>query len=215
MRKSFRVLSAVLTAFAVFAMLSLAVSAAELSGSPLTVVDFSSEQQETESSNPWLAAYVVDGDPATTWSNTYSPEYAGPPHHVTIDLGAVYTVTGFKYLPRQDGWNGVENGDIGEYKVFVSTDGTTFTEAHSGEFTVFDASEQSATFAGVSGRYVKLVQEDQEWIAIAEMKIVVEDAATPTNPPTGDSGWMFPALLAAAGLAALVLFGRKAVFGRS
>lgn len=59
------------------------------------------------SGNGKYAANAIDGDAETVWHSRFSPDKAGPPHELTIDLGSDRTVSGFVYLGRQDGgWNG-------------------------------------------------------------------------------------------------------------
>ena len=57
--------------------------------------------------NDRLAIHAIDGDPTTLWHSRYVGGVVGPPHELLIDLGAIYDVTGFRYLARQaQGWNG-------------------------------------------------------------------------------------------------------------
>ena len=61
------------------------------------------------------ALKAFDGNPNTYWHTAW---YSDPtPHEIWIDLGATYTVSGFRYLPRQDG---KINGGIKDYAFYVS-----------------------------------------------------------------------------------------------
>ncbi len=92
---------------------------------------------------------AFDGDPATFWHSQFSaapfersaiPIRCGytsgcsdehprrvasrafdpnRPFELRVDLGEVYELTGFTYVPRSDG---NENGDVGEYEVFAATE---------------------------------------------------------------------------------------------
>lgn len=164
-------------------------NAGELYGSDLKVIDFSSDHANPGGSNDYGAVLAADGDPDTFWSNDYSPKKS-PPHYITIDIGSVETVSGFRYLPRQDGYSGPENGNLGEYKVFLSTDNSDFSEIYSGSFDSFSQLESSAVFDKITqARYFKL-WSDMEWINAAEIKIITGSGqdATPTkgSEPAGE-----------------------------
>lgn len=206
-RKS-RILISVLAVFMMMGLFAVAVAAEELSGSDLTVVDFSSEQNNP-SGDKWLASYAVDGDVLTVWSNPWDPTYKGPPHHITLDLGKEYGITGFTYAKRTD-YDGADDGDISTYIVYVSKDGTNFTEAHKGTFDTVTTEIQTAEFKGANGRYFKLVQEDQEWINIAELTIMAGEPVAESN------NTLTIIIVAAAAVVVLaVLIGfRKSLFGK-
>ena len=53
----------------------------------------------------------------------------GPAGRFFLNMGASYSVSGLRYLPRQDGGSGAVNGRIGQYEVYVSTDGTNWGTA--------------------------------------------------------------------------------------
>jgi endo-alpha-N-acetylgalactosaminidase len=66
---------------------------------------------------------ALDGKPATFWHTEWFQHTAPLPHTLVLDLGSQYQITGFRYLPRQDG---DVNGTIAGYQFYVSTDGTTW-----------------------------------------------------------------------------------------
>lgn len=116
----------------------------------LTIADVSSEETVAENTP---AAKAIDGDPYTFWHTAYRDGAVPYPHHVTIDLGASYDVTGLEYLTRQN----AVNGRMKDYQVFVSADGTTWGDpVAAGSFTG-DLGPQRVEFAAAAGRYVKLV----------------------------------------------------------
>jgi lysophospholipase L1-like esterase len=98
------------------------------------------------------AFLAIDGDPNSFWeTDTTNP--TAPPHEIQVDLGARYNITGFTYLPRQDG---ITDGTIGQYEFFVSNDGTNWgTAVASGTF-ASNTSQKEADFAPVAGRFVRL-----------------------------------------------------------
>ncbi|RYD68204.1 MAG: PKD domain-containing protein, partial [Verrucomicrobiaceae bacterium] len=66
------------------------------------------------------ARYAFDDDPNTFWHTEWGkPGLPPPPHEIQIDLGKAYTLNGFQYLPRQDGF---VVGNIGNYRFYVSSD---------------------------------------------------------------------------------------------
>ncbi|HRI13900.1 MAG TPA: discoidin domain-containing protein, partial [Verrucomicrobiota bacterium] len=58
---------------------------------------------------------ALDGDRDTFWHTRWDGAQDPPPHYLVLDLGAVETVTGLRYLPRQD----QANGRINAYRIYV------------------------------------------------------------------------------------------------
>jgi hypothetical protein len=207
MMKRTKLLATVLAVVMVIGMLSMVVAATEYTGTQLAVHSFSSEQiVEGGVTTDGSAALAVDGNTATAWNDEYVPE-SDPPNWIVFDLGSAKTVTGFKELPRQDGYAGLGNGNIRDYTLYGSTNGTDFTEIKSGTFDDTSSAWQSTTFTGVSARYIKIQQPTNpadNYVAIAEVVIVTSE----TNPQTGDNGMLFVVLLAAASALVLVMFRR-------
>ncbi len=95
---------------------------------PVTIAYVSSEEDPSGE----VARNLVDGDPATIWHTMYSITVPKFPHWIDFDCGEMKTIKGFTYLPRQDGGS---NGNIKGYRVQVSRDGKTWSEAVAeGEF---------------------------------------------------------------------------------
>lgn len=88
---------------------------------PVEVIYVSSE----EGPSGEVAKNIVDGDPATIWHTMYSITMGTYPHWLDFDCNEVKTIKGFTYLPRQDG----PNGNIKGYKLQLSLDGKTWTDA--------------------------------------------------------------------------------------
>jgi hypothetical protein len=197
----------VLVIFLTLGALPFVVSAAELSGSDLKLVDFSSEQNNPNG-DKWLAEYAIDGDILTVWSNPWDPTYKGPPHHLTLDLGKLYGVTGFTYAKRTD-YDGADDGDISTYIVYVSKDGTNFVKAHEGKLDTVTPNIQTVTFAGANGQYFKIVQEDQEWINVAELTVLVGD---PVAESSGSTTLIIIIVAAAVVILLVLILFRKKLF---
>ncbi len=78
------------------------------------LVAFSSQQ-----SDEGPAKNAIDGDPETYWHTQFEPTAARPPHSMVVDTGHTQWISGFRYLPRQDG--GV-NGLARDFSFEISTD---------------------------------------------------------------------------------------------
>ena len=107
----------------------------------LTVHGFNSEETTGEGANNGHAIHAIDGNTGTFWHTKwygYSDTY---PHNIDINLGSSVAVNELRYTPRQDS----ANGRIGNYKVYVSTDGTSWTLKTSGSF-VAGTAEQTVTW---------------------------------------------------------------------
>jgi hypothetical protein len=75
------------------------------------------------------------------------------PHEIQINLGAQYTISGFRYLPRQ---GATTNGRISAYQFYASIDGVNWGNAvASGTFPNTSA-EQTVSFASMPARFVRL-----------------------------------------------------------
>ena len=89
----------------------------------------------------------------TCWSTWGQSKF---PQAITVDLGAVYTnISTLEYLPKQWGRNNTSDGDITSYTIFVSTNGSTFTQVTAGTWTG-NQKTKLAEWAATNARYVKL-----------------------------------------------------------
>lgn len=113
---------------------------------------------------------AFDGNTATFWHTKWSSGVTSPPHEIQINMGAVYNVSEFHYLPRQDG--GV-NGTIKKYDFFVSSDGNTWGAAVASGTWANDATEKVVTFSPKSGKYIRLRANSEvngnAWTSAAEI----------------------------------------------
>jgi len=73
------------------------------------------------------AALAIDGVTISMWHTAWFEVEPAPshPHSLEIDMGRAHAVSGFRYLPRQDG---SFDGRIADYRLFVSVDGVTWGE---------------------------------------------------------------------------------------
>ena len=133
--------------------------------------------------DPTPATNVFDGDPNTFWNTEWVTVQPNFPHEIQIDLGASYSIAGFRHLPRQDGRN---NGRIKQYDFFVSTDGVNWGMPRaSGSFPDTDQ-PTDVTFPGgpVGGRYIRLVSYSNYSVdgfsaSMAELNVFADE----TTPP--------------------------------
>ena len=111
---------------------------------------------EETACGPYGAVNAFDGDPATFWHTQYCGAAPAPPHELEIDLGALYEMSGFTYLARQDG---ATDGNITQYNFYVSEDGVNWGTPVSSGVLMTDASDRGVklvAFATATGRYARL-----------------------------------------------------------
>jgi hypothetical protein len=159
---------------------------AEIPADVWTVVDYSSFELENWHMPP--ECLFDRGDPcgqSPIWHSRYLPVEAQPPHWVTIDLGAVYTITGFRYHPRPNGGNGTPL----EFNYSVSQDLQTWTvvatgTAPPGDFPV--DSPVDTLFGPVTGQYVRFTvlseQDGGNQAAVDELYVMGESVRRPKAP---------------------------------
>lgn len=73
-----------------------------------------SEEMLAENGN---AENVFDNQPTTYWHSEWSEKETPQPHRIVLDLGREVTLSGIRYLPRQDR----SNGRIKTYRVYLSS----------------------------------------------------------------------------------------------
>jgi hypothetical protein len=138
--------------------------------------DWSIEHVDSQEAG-YEAANAIDGNPATLWTSQWRAANPPPPHDLWIDLGAVYNVRGFSYLPRQDR---AVDGTIRKFEAYVSLDPKTWGRAvHDGSFD-YQAGDmsrkQTVMFDQAKpGRYFRLRSifevNFQPWTAVSELEI--------------------------------------------
>ncbi len=74
------------------------------------------------------ASHAIDSDPRSFWHTRW--DGGRPPHLLVIDMGAVHSVGGFRYLPRPVR----ANGRIAGWRFSTSPNGVAWTLAASGTF---------------------------------------------------------------------------------
>jgi len=127
---------------------------------------------EETSGEDGKAINAIDGDPSTIWHTEWYWSSPGYPHEISIDLGDVYRISSFTYLPRQDG----VNGRIKNYRVHVSRQPDQWGLAvANGNFSNTAAPQQVVFEPSVVGRYLKLVALSEVngnvWASAAELSV--------------------------------------------
>jgi beta-galactosidase len=121
------------------------------------------------------AEHLTDGDPNTYWHTMYSVTVANYPHWVDFDCGAAKLIKGFVYLPRQDSGN----GNIKGYKIQLSQDGRTWSDAVAeGTFANNRQEKRISLRTAVRARYVRFTalssQDGQDFATGAEFSILAD-----------------------------------------
>ncbi|MFT5328691.1 MAG: phospholipase C, partial [Planctomycetaceae bacterium] len=116
---------------------------------------------------------AIDGDPRTHWHTSFSPEVDKHPHELVIDLGSKRSVSGIRYLARQDGgWNGA----LAKCEFFVSDSADDIGESVSAATFRKVKTSQEKTWKAVSGRYVliRILSEVNAgpWASVSELGII-------------------------------------------
>ncbi len=97
------------------------------------------------------AKYVLDGNPATVWHQRDKKM----PVDLIIDLGNLYNLSGFNYLPDQNRWS---SGIITNFEFYISNDNAEWKQVDQGEFSNIKNNPvlQTRNFSTVKARYIKL-----------------------------------------------------------
>ena len=152
---------------------------------PLSSSGWTATASDQESGYP--ASYAIDGNSATFWHSQYAPTTVPLPHSITIDMHAMNYVSGLTYLPRQDG---NYNGNIGQYSISVSSDGTNWGSPAAAGTWADDNTLKTAVFGGVLCRYVRLTALTEAgnrgpWTSAAEIGLLGDPPIGPALPRAG------------------------------
>jgi len=148
---------------------------------------------DSEALPSYAATYAFDGNASSFWHTQYYPNSPGYPHEIQINLGDMYTLEGFRYLPRQDG---EVNGHIAQYEFYVSEDGTNWgSPVATGAF-VNTSVEKSVSFTPKIGQFIRLRALSEvngnPWSSMAEINVLGTLSGTNHAPdgvidnPSGD-----------------------------
>lgn len=142
--------------------------------SPVTYAEFDLPRTEWKVVGAVDYDKIFDGDPVSAW---HQDGWGKMPVTLTIDLGTVMNVKGFRYLPDPFLWG---PGIITRYSFEISADGVRWNEVSEGEFSNIKNNpvEQTKTFPVAKGRYVRLNAfantENNTNIGYAEFNLITE-----------------------------------------
>jgi galactose oxidase len=143
-----------------------------------------------------VAANVIDGNTATIWHTQFVDATPGLPHFITLTMGGqTNKVSGVSILPRQDAAANA-NGNIGNYEIHLSADGTTFPAAPVATGTLADTQTlKTATFTATNAKAVRIralseAGDSGPWISAAEINVLGTTAGgTGGGAPLDRSSW--------------------------
>lgn len=130
------------------------------------------DSEETEGEDGH-ATNAFDGSASTIWHTQYTPTTTTHPHEIQIDMGASYSLTGFRYLPRQDT---DDHGMVAQYEFYASADSSNWgTAVATGTFTS-TRNETRVPFAAKTARYIRFVALSEingnDWTSVAELDAI-------------------------------------------
>lgn len=121
------------------------------------------------------AANAIDDDPKTFWHTHPNEGEKNPPQGFDVDLGRDIKITGFTYLPRQDG---TSHGMTDRYRLELSRDGERWVKVAEGEFSNIKANpiEQTVPLeSAVTARYFRftgLHAVEKNHVSAAEVGVI-------------------------------------------
>nr|WP_315156227.1 alpha-L-fucosidase [uncultured Flavobacterium sp.] len=116
---------------------------------------------------------IIDGNPDTDWS--FRNDSNNLSQEVVIDIGAIFKIKGFTYVPQQVGNN---LNLISKYEFYTSLDNIKWTIQSQGEFSNIKNNpiEQVKTFAETKARYLRFVAKSTEGkgqtFSISEINVI-------------------------------------------
>lgn len=130
------------------------------------------------------AAGAIDGDVGTWWHTDYANGHTSTDVNerwITLDLGSVQTIDGYRYYSR----GGQSNGRVGEYKIEVSTDNQNWKVAATGTWENTQGWKLAA-FDAVDAQYVRLTgvttygdgSQQNMFMTAAEIRVKVAPTLT-------------------------------------
>ena len=140
----------------------------------------------TNSQHPgYEAIYAFDGDPNTIWHTNYDNPIPHP-HEIQISLGGLYSISGFRYLPRQDD----TNARIKQYAFYASTDGINWgTPVATGTFPNSAAEQQVLFTTPTPAAFIRLValssNDGSDLSTVGELNVLGDPGSVGNQAPIG------------------------------
>jgi galactose oxidase len=143
------------------------------------------DSEETAAVNN-SAVKAMDTDISTFWHTQWSgANIPGYPHYFTVDMMTNMPVKALEYTPRQDG---SLNGNIGQHRIEVSSDNTTWTTVATGNY-ADNAQAKLTFFQETVCRYVRLTALTEAgnrgpWASASEISLQYDTNYVPPAPQT-------------------------------
>jgi beta-galactosidase len=120
------------------------------------------------------ASNAIDGNPNTYWHSDWSDDRLEHPHELIIDFGREFLVKNVVYTPRQ----GMVNGRVGNYQIFLSMDGEHWGEpVSSGRFENSSKDQIIELDQPIDAQYLKFIALDEvtgaKYTSIGEIGIEI------------------------------------------
>jgi chitodextrinase len=142
----------------------------------LTVASVDSQETGYE------ATKAIDANSTTMWHTQFVSANPPPPHWIILNLNGTYSVKGFRYLPRSDGY---AEGTIKDYQFATSMDNITYATPTTGTF-ASDTTQKDVVIPGTTAKYVKLTAMSEingnPWTHAAELNIFGDPVSSGTGP---------------------------------
>ena len=117
------------------------------------------------------ATNAFDGNASTIWHTEWKVAQPSHPHEIQINLGEVYNIKGFRYLPRQN----QSYGRVAQYEFHTSLDDSDWNIQTVGTFKD-GIDEKIISFAPVQTQYIRFVALNEvngrPWTSVAELDIL-------------------------------------------
>lgn len=134
--------------------------------------DLVSQSQMSATATSWHPGKepfkAIDGYWNTQWHDEWDAEL---PESITLDLGDSYDVETLLYLPRQGGTHGI----VTTYRIYVSSDGETFSEVANGNWPMNPELKTATLSPPTNARYVRLqvIEGDGGYASAGEINIAL------------------------------------------
>jgi len=146
------------------------VSSATISKSNWQLV-YADSQETTCENSPAVNGF--DGNSATIWHTRYCPVTDPLPHEIQIDMATAYQITGFRYLPRQDGGT---HGRIGQFEFYATNNLSNWGSPLATGTFANDPTQKQVSIPAGSYRYIRLRALTEAnggpWTSMAELDVL-------------------------------------------
>jgi hypothetical protein len=141
------------------------------------------DSQETDGEDA-KGANAVDGDPGTFWHTQWQDASPPCPHEIVIELVPPSAISGFTYLPRQDG---SVNGTIKDFEFYIGDDDKDFgPPVKKGTFAE-GSEKKTVNFDSKKARFIKLKAlseiNDEAWTSAAEIGVIAAGPQAAASAP--------------------------------